>query len=1303
MRSSKSLLLVPSLFVFAFAACGGDPKIDNINCPNGTVRAGNNCVAAPDAGVVENPDAADPNEDATTPPDDAGTVDDAGKIEDAGTVEDSGVVPDAGIEGAATLSATAIDFGRSIVGVLQTRDVLVENTTGAPVNVNLGIISGAQGADFAVTASDPITPSGILLQPGARVTFSFSFTARGTGPRAGALAFELCENGCPVTLTLAGEGILDAFDCAPGSLDFIQVSPNLCATQVVTCTNNASNDQVISNAAIRAGSSSTFSTTSAAPFPITVAGGASASFDVLYCPTDFSNDNGTLEITVVHPDPTRTTRAVILFGASGGPELVCDTSVDFGVVAVGQVAQRSIRCQNTGNQEAIMNAVFVDPNVPEYSVADAGAGVVGPGETLVVLVEYAPLAAGTHTTTLELDSNDLDHPVISISITAEAVVSNGCAITFAPFTVDFGAISVGGSANSSVVFTNSGTGSCSITLIGLASGSAAEFGLVTAAQTVSINPGNTFSVDLSFSPALQQAYAGALEVMTTDLLLPAPLSIAIAGTGLDASYPIVAAPSPLDFGNVQPSCSDPTLRLLRVSNVSNAAVNLSASLEAGSSAAFTLGTPTPISIPAGNFVDLEVRFAPTAAGANAGRVRLTPNALPAIFVPLAGDGDASAANVQTFQPRPTPRVDLLLVVDDSCSMAEEQASLANTAATLIAGADASGADYHIAVTTTDPGDTPPFVAGQLRGTPTVITGASATRVADLQATINQGTNGSAFEQGLLTAVAAVTNPALLSGANAGFLRADADLVILLLSDEPDQSPDTVAFYVSQLRTRISGPPDSVRFYSITGGLNGCTGVGGSADPGIRYVEAANALGGFDRSICDASYTQSISDIAAEAFDPSRSIYQLNGPPAPGSIDVFVNNVLTPPNIGNMAVWGADYAENRVVFAPGRAPNATATVRIEYDAFCVRTTCGNGGAPQAGEQCDDGNAIETDACPSTCYSAICGDGFIRANLEQCDDANTIQGDGCNSACVVEGCGNNYVEPGEQCDNGAANSNTVPNACRTNCVPASCGDTVIDTGEQCDDANTSNTDACVACQNARCGDGFVRTGIEQCDDGNAINNDLCTNTCTVNLGSFTITTVPNSPLVPTANGTPIAWTAGGDEDVVQQQIGFSFNYLGASVTQVSVVSNGYLAFETPSAATYTNVSIPNAAQPNAYIAWWYDDLDFGRLFTGVTTSASTTLTGNAPNRVRVFTFQNVGRYNPSGVDGTVLTAEVRLYETTNVIEVHYGTVTQTAPTQTVFSATVGYETTGGLAGAHAIACGANCATANWPASTIYRYTP
>ena len=39
----------------------------------------------------------------------------------------------------------------------------------------------------------------------------------------------------------------------------------------------------------------------------------------------------------------------------------------------------------------------------------------------------------------------------------------------------------------------------------------------------------------------------------------------------------------------------------------------------------------------------------------------------------------------------------------------------------------------------------------------------------------------------------------------------------------------------------------------------------------------------------------------------------------------------------------------------------------------------------------------------------------------------------------------MDTGEDCDNGSANSDTLPDACRTDCSRAHCGDGVKDTGE------------------------------------------------------------------------------------------------------------------------------------------------------------------------------------------------------------------------------------------------------------------
>lgn len=62
-----------------------------------------------------------------------------------------------------------------------------------------------------------------------------------------------------------------------------------------------------------------------------------------------------------------------------------------------------------------------------------------------------------------------------------------------------------------------------------------------------------------------------------------------------------------------------------------------------------------------------------------------------------------------------------------------------------------------------------------------------------------------------------------------------------------------------------------------------------------------------------------------------------------------------------------------------------------------------------------------------------------------------------------------------------------------APAVCGDQVVEAREECDDGDDEETDACVACKDATCGDNFVWAGVEECDDGNWVQDDACSKSC------------------------------------------------------------------------------------------------------------------------------------------------------------------------------------------------------------------
>jgi cysteine-rich repeat protein len=163
--------------------------------------------------------------------------------------------------------------------------------------------------------------------------------------------------------------------------------------------------------------------------------------------------------------------------------------------------------------------------------------------------------------------------------------------------------------------------------------------------------------------------------------------------------------------------------------------------------------------------------------------------------------------------------------------------------------------------------------------------------------------------------------------------------------------------------------------------------------------------------------------------------------------------------------------------------------------CAIAFCGDAFVRTGFEECDDGNLDNTDGCLDSCLAASCGDGSIQTGVEECDDANLDDGDACLTTCVAAGCGDGFTWAAVEGCDDANADNT--DACLDTCEVASCGDGFLQAGvEQCDDANADNSDDCLdSCQAASCGDGFLRAGLEQCDDGNADETDACLTTCQV----------------------------------------------------------------------------------------------------------------------------------------------------------------------------------------------------------------
>jgi cysteine-rich repeat protein len=170
-------------------------------------------------------------------------------------------------------------------------------------------------------------------------------------------------------------------------------------------------------------------------------------------------------------------------------------------------------------------------------------------------------------------------------------------------------------------------------------------------------------------------------------------------------------------------------------------------------------------------------------------------------------------------------------------------------------------------------------------------------------------------------------------------------------------------------------------------------------------------------------------------------------------------------------------------------------------FVPQDRCGDGQV-QAGEACDDGNAIDEDACTNTCRLARCGDGILFDEQEECDDGNSAANDECTDSCAAARCGDGILFAGqEECDDGNSAAN---DECTESCAAARCGDGILFAGqEECDDGNSAANDECTdSCGLARCGDGIRRTDLREygteyefCDGDDGANGEVCLDDCRI----------------------------------------------------------------------------------------------------------------------------------------------------------------------------------------------------------------
>ena len=869
-----------------------------------------------------------------------------------------------------------IDFGAVLTGSSRTLSVRVTNRLSSPIDLFTGVdgdgipsITNQQGRGrFELLSPEPdgrgsLTAADAPLAPGASLEVTLRYVPAPIvrdEDDLGRWVVRNCDsNLCDRTVVVTGRGTNAALECT-ATVDFGQVNPGAMTSQTVTCENVVNEPVTLSGWALSVDASAAFSVEPAPDAPATIAPGEAFSIDVSFAPTlaELGNaQTATLRVRGRNPvlgrdlDPAE----VALSGIAGGPDIVvAPSTLAFSTVARGTTKVRRLLVTNVGFNALTVSGVEVDN--PAFAV-DQQQFVVLPGESSLIAVTYTPSAAALDEAEIRIISNDVDEATVRVQAAGQGVTRPTCDYAVVPASLEFGLVQVLRSTSQGVRIENVGATDCLINDIRIEPNATPYFGVETGtastAADIVLPPGASITPLVTYTPELAGAHAGRLRFYVSSDQASNP-SVDLSGFGSESA--LLVSPNEIDFGRVAVDCGSGT-QPVSVYNT-NAVTTTIDRIErpAGVSGEFVLSR-LPAGLPGQNLapgqsLSFDVRYRAADLGPDTGVVHIYETGQSAPYVvSLLGAGAAEPINEDRFVQLETPEVDILFVIDNSGSMSEEQASLTANFRSFIQFADAQALDYRIGVVSTDafrcplPG-APERPSNFAQGSCGYFAdGNPFERNADwrlirpdtqpdaqtaFEVVAAQGTTGSGTELGLEAAFRALSAP-LITGWNAGFLRPNAYLALVFVSDEEDQSNNSIAFYTNFFLA-IKGFRNTNLFSASAIVGDPDDECGPLSDPGLRYIDVAERTGGVVERICTPDWARSLQNLGLSVFGYKRTFF-LRNQPAAGTVRVSIDGVDVPGSNGQ-SVWSYDPNANSVTFSPLTVPEPGSEIVVTYQAQCL---------------------------------------------------------------------------------------------------------------------------------------------------------------------------------------------------------------------------------------------------------------------------------------------------------------------------------------------------------------------------------
>jgi hypothetical protein len=529
-----------------------------------------------------------------------------------------------------TVSSNNLNFGNVRVG--DSWDIPLRITNNGTVSFEITNITGII-APFSIV-TPPTLP--YTLTAGQWLDLTVRFTPTQSGGFTGQMNIQTNIEGLSQTVNLSGTGTAPVLSVTTTSINFSTVMAGSSSDLPITLSNTGNETITVNTLSVTGIGFSLVGATT----PINITPGNSQTITVRFSPTDVVNYSGSLSIQSNGGNQT-----VSLSGqGAGGKISLSQEQIDFGTIPTGSPETVALTVTNAGN--APMNVTSITPpSSPFFSVSYLGTPPIQllPNTSFTILVTFTPTTANNYNSSFVIQTNAINgNKTVNLQGFGQ---SAGGTATLSPEQIDFGAIATGSSKTIALTVTN--TGNLSMNITGITAPSSPFSVSYTGTPPISLLPGTSYTINVTFSPATANNYSSSFVIQTN--ATNGNRTVNLQGVGV--SPDISVTPSPIAFTDT-PVDQSQSMNL-SIKNNGTLTVTINDFDEPDAPFSITGLPSTPYSLTAGSTLNLVVKFSPATAGNFSSSLDiLFDYAITPTIVNITGNGTsggAQAGNVVFLQ------------------------------------------------------------------------------------------------------------------------------------------------------------------------------------------------------------------------------------------------------------------------------------------------------------------------------------------------------------------------------------------------------------------------------------------------------------------------------------------------------------------------------------------------------------------------------------------------------------------------------------------------------------------------------